>query len=239
MSACVIATSPASTDGHDAAPTPTAPVESPQTSPDPAIDPTPEAAADPRPIDDVAEEPSAEGDPDPPASVDNPIEVPVDAIADDPLPDDSESPEPPARLRIDSLGVDADIEFVGVTDEGDMDVPSEWDNVAWYEPGTVPGDRGNAVVAGHYDSDTGPAVFFDLKQLATGDLVHIVTESGEELVFEVIEIESVHVNDADTRKIFGRTDERNLNLITCEGVWDPAAGMYDQRLIVYTTLVNS
>lgn len=144
----------------------------------------------------------------------------------------------PVRLQIDSIDVDAPFEYVGVTDEGDMDVPQEWDNVAWYEPGTVPGDPGNAVVAGHYDSDTGPAVFIDLNEVAAGDEIRIITEDDEELIFEITQVELVHVDDADTSKIFGGTDERNLNLITCEGAWDPDAGMYDERLIVYSTLVS-
>jgi sortase A len=155
--------------------------------------------------------------------------------------EDVETPVPgnPTRLQIDSIGIDAGFEYVGVDDDGNMGVPEEWENVAWYEPGTVPGDRGNSVIAGHYDSDTGPAVFYDLNELEVGDEVRIVTEDGEELVFAVTEIESIHVDEADTKKIFGQTNERNLNLITCEGVWDSDAGMYDHRLIVYTTLVDA
>jgi sortase A len=165
----------------------------------------------------------------------------TETARDDDEADDAEEPAPgnPVRLQIDAIDVDAPFEYVGVDDQGNMGVPEEWDNVAWYEPGTVPGARGNSVIAGHYDSDTGPAVFFDLNHLEEGDEVRIVTEDGEELVFEIFEIESVHVDDADTSKIFGRTDQRNLNLITCEGVWDSSAGMYDHRLIVYTRLIES
>jgi sortase A len=163
-----------------------------------------------------------------------------DASQDDDSANAEETPGPanPTRLQIDSIGIDAGFEYVGVDDDGNMGVPEEWENVAWYEPGTVPGDVGNAVVAGHYDSYTDPAVFYDLNELEVGDEVRIVTEDGEELTFAVTEVESIHVDDADTSKIFGQTDERNLNLITCEGVWDTDAGMYDHRLIVYTTLID-
>jgi sortase A len=235
LSACVVASAPtsgpASVDRTSE--------ESPDPTPAPEIDETltPEPTAEPvdppqREQDNDASDDTANGAP--------PEPEPATDDEDDQSADEPEETAPgnPVRLQIDSIDVDAPFEYVGVTEEGNMDVPQEWDNVAWYEPGTIPGDRGNAVVAGHYDSDTGPAVFIDLNELAPGDEIRIVTEDDEVLVFEVTEVESVHVDDADTRKIFGSTDERNLNLITCEGVWDPAVNMYDQRLIVYSTLVS-
>jgi sortase A len=75
--------------------------------------------------------------------------------------------------------------------------------------------------------------------LAPGDRITVVTEDHEELVFEITGVETVHVDEAPLEKIFGSTDEFNLNLITCEGVWDSSRGMYDQRLVVYSTLVSS
>ena len=56
----------------------------------------------------------------------------------------------PLRLRVPSIGVDASIEYVGLTKAGAMEVPKLHPNVAWYSLGTRPGDRGSAVIAGHY-----------------------------------------------------------------------------------------
>ena len=55
----------------------------------------------------------------------------------------------PIRLKIPSIKVDAAIEYVGIAPDGNMDVPKGPDNVAWFEPGTRPGDVGSAVLAGH------------------------------------------------------------------------------------------
>jgi sortase A len=240
----VVASSP-STSSNSAEPVET---------PEPASDDESTSAAAPEPEDDVTEDDSidedASEDDDEPVRQSRDNDEPEDSddselsdATDDAIEEDldepeEESPGKPIRLQIDSIDIDAAFEYVGIDDDGNMDVPQDWDNVAWYEPGTIPGDRGNAVVAGHYDSYTDPAVFFDLNEIEEGDEVRIITEDDEELIFEVTEIELVHVDDADTSKIFGKTDERNLNLITCEGVWDTDAGMYDQRLIVYTTLVS-
>lgn len=150
-----------------------------------------------------------------------------------------ESPAKPDELRIDRLGVRSDFEHLGRTPQGAMADPVGWDNVSWFNEGPVPGDPGNAAVAGHLDRPGGaPAIFWNLNQMRRGDQVTVVTEDDEVLTFEVTEVEQFHVDNPPARKIFGRTDERNMNLITCAGNWDTSIGMYDQRVVVYTTLVD-
>jgi hypothetical protein len=145
----------------------------------------------------------------------------------------------PSELRIPSIGVSATFEHLGRTPAGAMADPEGWDNVSWFNEGAVPGEQGNAAVAGHLDRPGGaPAAFWNLRQMRPGNQVTVITEDGEQLTFEVTEVEQFHVSDAPNSKIFGRTDERNMNLITCAGNWDTSMGMYDQRLVVYTTLVD-
>lgn len=152
---------------------------------------------------------------------------------------DGAEPGKPVRFQIDEIDVDAEVEHVAQDDQGRMDVPQEWENVAWYELGPRPGEQGNSVIAGHYDSFSGPAVFFDLRELEEGDILRVITKDDEEIEFEIYEIESVHIDDADSDKIFGETDDYNLNLVTCEGIWDTETDMYDHRLIVYSRMVES
>ena len=57
--------------------------------------------------------------------------------------------EPPRRLTIPSIGVDAGSEYVGLTADGAMGVPKDPSKAAWYSLGPRPGEPGNAVVAGH------------------------------------------------------------------------------------------
>ncbi|TVR72233.1 MAG: class F sortase [Sphaerobacteraceae bacterium] len=237
VSACAVASSPTATGDQE----PTEQTDSESDASDVDIESVEQVESDPTPVpevDDADEESSPVEESDDTSDLDDSATSDDASRDDEPEVDETPVPGNPTRLQIDSIGIDAEFEYVGVDDDGNMGVPEEWENVAWYEPGTVPGDQGNSVIAGHYDSDTGPAVFYDLNELEVGDEVRIVTEDGEELTFAITEIESVHVDDADTSKIFGQTDERNLNLITCEGVWDTDAGMYDHRLIVYTTLVD-
>ncbi|PYZ96459.1 hypothetical protein CR205_12110 [Alteribacter lacisalsi] len=153
------------------------------------------------------------------------------------------APEPehgivPLSLSIPAIEVEAEIEPVGVLDNGQMGVPDEAEGVAWFEPGTMPGNTGNAVLAGHVDSRTGPAVFWDLNKLEPGDEIHVTGEDGEPLTFEVQVSVSYGRTDAPIEEIFGPTDKKRLNLITCSGTFDSGEGTHDQRLVVYTELVE-
>lgn len=142
----------------------------------------------------------------------------------------------PNRLRIPSLGIDAAIQWVGVDSEGRMGVPSNYTDVAWYEDGPAPGTRGNAVLAGHFDSTTGPAVFYHLGDLKPGDEIVTATADGQEYRFIVIDSEVYDTDEAPLERIFGPADRPYLNLITCDGVFDRSLRQYDQRLVVYSTL---
>lgn len=146
--------------------------------------------------------------------------------------------EQPARLSVPALGIDAEIQYVGVTAKGNMGVPSNFSDVAWYKHGTVPGQLGSAVIAGHVDNGLGLAgVFKHLGDIKVGDDVYIETKNGSTLHFKVVEKASYQYKSVPLERVFNRKDDAYLNLITCEGNWVKGERTYDKRLIIYTKLV--
>jgi len=144
--------------------------------------------------------------------------------------------ELPKTLTIDSLKVKTNVEQVGLDKKGAMGTPKNEQQVGWYKFGPRPGDVGNAVIDGHTDTKTGPAVFYQLHELKKGDKIKIKDESGRNLVFRVKKLVEYGHLDAPLEKIFGASDQRNLNLITCIGTYDENEGTYDNRLVVFTEL---
>ncbi len=142
----------------------------------------------------------------------------------------------PVKVEIPSIEVTASIEQVGMLENGQMGVPSNINDVGWFEPGFKPGTKGNAVLAGHVDSKTGPAIFFYLKKLSKGDEIILTAKDGEELTFVVSGKESYPYTDSPIEKIFGPTDSRKLNLITCTGTFNRSKGTHEERLVVSTEL---
>ncbi len=143
----------------------------------------------------------------------------------------------PTRLKIPVIRVDAAIEYVGLTPEGAMDVPKDYSKTAWYEPGPRPGEQGNSAIAGHVDSKTGKAVFWDLHLLKAGDEIFVTGDDGVERRFVVSGVQSYGRTDAPLQQIFGPTSERHLNVITCdvESGFNKAKGEYAGNIVVYTT----
>lgn len=165
-------------------------------------------------------------------------EVPAPGLAEDaPINDVSEAAQPD-RLTIPEIGVDADIQYVGITAGGNMGVPSNFTDVGWYKYGTVPGQLGSAVIDGHVDNAIGlDGVFKNLEKLRVGDEVFVETKGGRKLRFVVTEVTTYGYKEVPNDRLFSRTDARRLNLITCGGSWIKTEKTYDERVVVYTVLV--
>ena len=120
-----------------------------------------------------------------------------------------------------------------------MDTPQALANVAWYAPGQKPGEKGNAVFAGHVNNALGTAgVFKELSALQKGDEVQVVGESGATLTYIVESSNEYFLDRAPLEQIFANEGSSGIALITCEGSWDPSARTYDKRLVVVARLQN-
>jgi hypothetical protein len=132
----------------------------------------------------------------------------------------------------------APIEPVGVQADGAMAPPRTGWAVGWLAAGTRPGAVGNAVMDGHLDTATAPAVFWRLGALVPGRLIAVDDAQGKTWRFVVTAVRAYPAAAAPLAAIFGPTDRPHLNLITCAGTWVVAAHQYDQRLVVYTTAIS-
>ena len=166
-------------------------------------------------------------------------EIETPELADGTPIDSTPEEKLPTRLSIPKLEVDAYVERLGITATGNMASPNGFSNVSWYKYGTIPGATGSAVMAGHDNGIYVPGVFRRLNEMRIGDDVYVVSENGKQLHFRVTDIEVYPYDEAPLERIFNTTDKSRLNLITCTGEWLPNLKMSDQRLVVYTELVES
>ncbi|GAB3984952.1 sortase domain-containing protein [Plantactinospora veratri] len=110
--------------------------------------------------------------------------------------------------------------------------PRDFAEAGWYAGGTAPGDVGPAVLAGHVDSATGPAVFARLSELRPGDRIE-VRRGGRWLGFRVSGA-GRHAKDAfPTDAVYRPTPGPELRLITCAGAFDRSTRHYRDNLVVY------
>jgi Sortase domain len=149
---------------------------------------------------------------------------------------DREAP-PPRRIAIPAIGVSADVVPLRLEPDGTMQSPDDWRETGWYEPGREPGERGPAVIAGHVDSTSGPAVFYRLRELRRGDVIRIRRADGSVVRFRVEGLERWPKAEFPTRRVFGRTRVSALRLVTCSGDFDASTGHYVDNTIVYAARV--
>ncbi len=200
----------APTEGATSGPAPTvtpSAVPSPTTTPTPAPAPTPTPA--PTPVRDVG--------------------VSSGRIADW---DAAGAGVAPERLVLPSLDLDLPVVPVGVADDGQMEVPDDVDDTGWYQHGPVPGQPGNAVVAGHVDSRTqGLGAFHRLVDLAVGDRVEVVA-GDTTTTFEVTGRRLVDKDTLEPRDLFRRSGRPQLVLVTCGGEFDGSVRSYRSNVVV-------
>jgi sortase (surface protein transpeptidase) len=153
-----------------------------------------------------------------------------------------QTPEPnfrPERLIIPAIGINTNVEEVGIQPDGELGTPKSnpWDDVGWYAEGPVPGVQGSAVIDGHLDRPGGyPAVFWNLRYLRIGDEILVTNRAGKTLHFKVYDIARYSPQNAPLQQIFGNQNGVFLNLITCAGYWIPSEKQTTERLVVYSVL---
>ena len=139
----------------------------------------------------------------------------------------------PVAVHIARIGVDAPVEPLGLAVDGTLEVPRTYTGVGWYRQGVAPGGTGPAVLAGHVDSYTGPAVFFRLVDLRAGDRIEVRSAGGGTQVFVVTEVARYAKNQFPTARVYGPTAGAELRLITCGGTFDAAARSYRDNVVVF------
>jgi hypothetical protein len=138
----------------------------------------------------------------------------------------------PILIQIPSIGVDAPVELAGVDRHGDMQVPVNPCDVAWYKLGSAPGAAGDAVIDGHLDWwNDGPAVFWKLDRIRTGAEIDIIEGGGAKVRFKVAKLVSLH-RTGEPPGLFSTSGPAMLSLYTCAGVWEPWAQTYSERFFV-------
>ena len=139
----------------------------------------------------------------------------------------------PLRVRIPSIGVDSPLAGLGVDDEGVLVPPGDFDRAGWFSGGPVPGDVGPSVIAGHVDSQDGPAVFFRLRDLVAGDAILVDRADGTTARFIVSATDRYAKDAFPTAEVYGPTPDAQLRLITCGGSFDQDARSYLDNVVVF------
>ncbi|MEV6165270.1 class F sortase [Streptomyces sp. NPDC052052] len=170
-------------------------------------------------------------------------------VSPSPSPSQSPSPSPsavgptmprsvPTRLQIPSLAVNAPFTPLSLGPTGQLNAPPPNDKnlVGWFKGGATPGELGTAIVAGHVDTTTGPAVFLQLRFLKPGSTVDITRADGSVATFRVDSVETFKKSEFPDKRVYADTSSAQLRLITCGGPYNRAVKEYEDNVVAFAHL---
>jgi hypothetical protein len=138
----------------------------------------------------------------------------------------------PVRLRIPSQRINTPLQRLGLAADGTIAAPTRWQVAGWYKRGPRPGQRGPAVIVGHIDSRSGPAVFARLPALKRGDAVFVDRKDGSTVRFRVTDRRQVAKARFPAKSVYAPTLQSALLLMTCGGSFDRSVGHYRDNIII-------
>ncbi|WP_093789428.1 class F sortase [Streptomyces sp. cf124] len=149
-------------------------------------------------------------------------------------------PSPARTVSIPYLGIEAPV--TGLRLDARRRLPAPPDDqpklVGWYADGPAPGGPGTAVVVGHRDTRTGPAVFAALDVIKPGRLVEVLRADGRTAVYTVDAVQSYEKDRFPSKKVYGHRGRPELRLITCGGTYDRRKG-YASNVVVFAHLTTT
>lgn len=147
----------------------------------------------------------------------------------------------PVRLEVPRIDVRTPLMKLAKNPDQTVETPplSRAQEAGWYRLGAAPGSRGAAVIIGHVDTTTGPAIFYRLGDLRPGDQARVLRADGRTAVFRIDSVERVEKDRFPTQRVYGDPGYAAIRLITCGGRFDRGSGHYTDNVIAYGHLVRS
>lgn len=139
----------------------------------------------------------------------------------------------PRNLTVDGTTINMPVIGVGVSPDGQMEIPEPFEEAGWYRFGPAPGaSAGTAVIAAHVDTTSDSAPFSQLKSLTPGTLVTVQREGAGPVTFRVTGVELMAKDAFDGASLFRRDGPPQLKLVTCGGRWLDEQQDYGDNVIV-------
>jgi sortase A len=151
-------------------------------------------------------------------------------------------PTDPKYINIPAIGLTKTrIIQLGLLSNGSIAVPDNIYDTGWYNGSAKPGQNGAMFIYGHVSSWTANGVFYNLKKLKPGDTITIIRGDNTSYTYQVVQTKVYAYNAVPMNTVLApvNSSKPGLNLMTCTGQVIKGTSEFNQRLVVYTSLVSN
>ncbi|HUD05389.1 MAG TPA: class F sortase [Candidatus Saccharimonadales bacterium] len=148
----------------------------------------------------------------------------------------------PKYIAIPAIGIsNTDVLKLGLLSNGAINVPDNIYQTGWYDGSSLPGHSGAMFIYGHVSSWTADGIFYNLKKLVPGDIMTITTGNNTVYTYRVIKSAVYPYTSVPMNTVLAPVSDSTpgLNLMTCTGTVIKGTSEFNERLVVYTSLVKS
>ncbi|WP_327113323.1 class F sortase [Streptomyces sp. NBC_01341] len=145
----------------------------------------------------------------------------------------------PLKVAIPAIFIEAPVTGLALDSRGRLGAPplTRPKLVGWFRKGPSPGEAGTALLVGHRDTATGPAIFLNLNVLRRGDTVKVTRADRRTAVFTVDKVKTYTKDKFPDEQVYGPTGRPELRLLTCGGRFDKKNG-YSANVVVFAHLTS-
>lgn len=151
-------------------------------------------------------------------------------------------PDNPKYIAIPTIGVSpARVIRLGLLSNKSIATPDNVYDTGWYDGSAKPGQSGAMFIYGHVSSWTAKGVFYNLKKLEPGDKVIITRGDNKKFTYEVVSSKVYNYKHVNMRAALSPIDpsKPGLNLMTCTGQVIKGTSEFNERLVVFASLVKN
>ena len=166
-----------------------------------------------------------------PSLITIPKEIAVEDADDTPATDREPLTVAPVRMRIPSLAMDYEIQGTGADQNGTMQVVPSISVISWYKQSAIPGNDGNAIMAGHNTWRGERSPLYSMDDLPIGSEMVIEYEDGTVAYFMLESVFVYKLKTAPVDKILDMKGDARVTLITCKPPFNLVTGTSDNRIV--------
>ncbi len=141
----------------------------------------------------------------------------------------------PVLLAVPAAKINVALDRLYLDAQGEMIVPTDTRSAGWWRKKRP---SSPLVLVGHFDSKTGPAVFFHVNDLRFGDHVFVTFDDGSNASYTVRQIERVDKDRFPSQRVYNE-GKNEIRLVTCGGKFNRRTGHYEDNVVVYATPDNN